>query len=337
VAPLRAELLALFQHDTPRQIAEIGVLGATGLVVGFGFARAAEALLRSAPRRRSLEAFLSQAPAPPRRPDFAPLPSLADADIVLDGVSIVYPGSSAQTPAAISHRWRPGTGLALLGDNGAGKSSLMLALLGLLEPSAGEIRIGDVCLSDVDPAALHEHIVYLPQHPFAALGASVGWHLGLWAKPGADRRQLEAALRAVDLFEALAQHRQGGTGSVLDVPLGRLSGGERRWLQLARVFLHANGHGGGASPPPLLIVLDEPEAGLDRSARRRLGRLIQQLSVGSRVLISAHDPAVIPEDFVTLTCARCPVEAPAGDRSRTRPEEQLPCECAEPRRQLNEG
>ena len=283
VLPLRGGFAGLSLEA--QSLVELGVLGGTGLVLSFGLARGVEAVVRTGPARKTLAAFLDSAPIAQPPPADTQLPAL-DGDIVFDEVTIRYPGSEHATPWCLSHRWPPRTGMALLGDNGAGKTSIVLALLGLIAPTDGDIVYGGVPHAQVDWESFGEHVTYLPQHPYVAEGATIEWHLRLLAPADASRESLVKALQTVGLEKPL------------DTLTGKLSGGERRRLQLARAFVPT------AQDGTRMVVLDEPEAGLDRSARVELNSLIGQLAARQRVLVIAHDTSVIPDNFVHITCVR---------------------------------
>jgi len=190
------------------------------------------------------------------------------------------------TPHDVHHAWPPGEGLAITGSNGAGKSTLALVLLGLIEPSSGRLLAGDdeLCTSE-----LRKRVAYLPQNPFASPSQTIRWHYT--ALTGAcDDDAAERALTTLGLG-CLQDH---GAVSPLDIPVAKLSGGERQRMQLARLLLDHDG------ATPELIVVDEPEAGLDQNGRRHLVGLLQQLAQRSRVLLIAHDDSIVPRSFTRL-------------------------------------
>jgi ABC-type transport system involved in cytochrome bd biosynthesis fused ATPase/permease subunit len=299
-APVREGVGWLAAGTAAMRVAETGVLGATALGLGIGLARTLEQLARAAPRRDLLRDFVTSAPSPPA-PTTAPAGArspLAE-DVVLDDVSMVYPGASHATPAPVRHRWSKG-GLAVVGDNGAGKSTLALALLGLVAPTRGAIRFGASAADDATFSAVRARAVYLPQQAFLWPSASIGWHLRLVAPEGTSDDALAAALEEVELWPLLeARARARGVGA-LELPAGELSGGEQRRMHLARALLRAED--GSAE----LVVLDEPEAGLDQAGRVLLRSWLERLACRSRVLLVAHDSSIVPEAFVRLRCERGP-------------------------------
>lgn len=288
VVPLRERM-----HDlgaTTSRLAEIGILGATALAIALGLLRNLESYARNIPFRRTAERFVTGAPAPRR--EGTQVIDLAGDDVHLEGVAFTYPDSQIQTPRPVTATWRAGAGLALSGVNGAGKTTLALCLVGLLEPTEGAVRWGDVAARDIDWSDARERVVYVPQHGYVAGNQSILWHLRLLAKAPPRRDEIERALRAVGLWEVLERRR--GPVEPLDVPVAELSGGEKKRMHLARALIGR----------PDLVVLDEPEAGLDASSRRWLHDFISTIARDRRVLIIAHDPSVIPADFESVSCVR---------------------------------
>jgi len=165
---------------------------------------------------------------------------------------------------------KPGQIAALTGRNGAGKTSLLRAVAGLVQPEAGTIRFGDVDPDEARASGLH-----LAGHQDGLkTSRTVAEELIFWSRWfGADRaRALDSAAR-LDL-----------TG-LLGLEVRRLSAGQRKRLALARLL---------AAPRPLWL-LDEPLSPLDASWRIRFGELMSEhLSGGGLILAAVHDPLPIP-------------------------------------------
>ncbi|MBU6508481.1 MAG: ABC transporter ATP-binding protein [Alphaproteobacteria bacterium] len=165
--------------------------------------------------------------------------------------------------------------IGVLGPNGAGKTTLMRAILGLVKPSQGEIRILGRPATRGNPA-----IGYMPQvHGAATLARLNGWdfvasvvdghRLGLPLMGKAGRAEIERALDRVGA-RALAQR-----------PLAEISGGERQRLLLAQALIGR----------PHLLLLDEPLISLDPRHQAEVINLVKSLQRELRitVLFSAHE------------------------------------------------
>lgn len=301
--PLGGHAAALVAGATGLRAAEIAIIGGASLYFALGLGKLLEQRARYAPFRRTLDDFLRAPAAMPALPEDAPeasLPPLDRATIALRGVSCRHPRAVRATPAAVSFAWRPGRGLLVAGENGAGKSTLVLAMLGLLAPSEGAIEIDGAPLDPALGRALRRRAAYLAQSPFVEPGASVAWHLRLFANAPIDDARVDAALERAGLLRVLVEHtargsaeRGGGAAAPRhprDVLAGELSGGERQRMHIARVLAT------GAD----LLVLDEPEAGLDRAARLEMAALFEEVARERRLLLIAHDPAIVPASFERL-------------------------------------
>ena len=158
----------------------------------------------------------------------------------------------------------PGEALVLVGRNGAGKSSLLRALAGLLRPAAGRVCWGGEDVA-ADPSA---HALRLRW---------VGH--GDAAKPSLTAREnlgFAAELLGGDAQAALAGM---GLAAVADLPARALSSGQRRRLALARLLLS----------PAALWLLDEPTVGLDAASVARLGpHLARHRAAGGIVVAATH-------------------------------------------------
>ncbi len=208
-------------------------------------------------------------PAPPRGPIRAQPHAHA---VELAGVTLARGGRSILSNATL--RIGAGEFVTVLGANGAGKTTLMRAILGLVPPAAGAIRVLG------EPARRgHPAIGAMPQSrglPAVRLSgrefvqaACRGRRWGLALRSAADRRDVDRALGLVDASALAAR------------PVAELSGGERQRLLLAQALLGR----------PRLLLLDEPLAGLDPRRQAGIVSLVRglQRELGIAVLFSTHD------------------------------------------------
>ena len=162
--------------------------------------------------------------------------------LVVEGLKIVY--GRTEAVKAVDLDVPSGQIVCLIGANGAGKTSIMRALSGLLRPRAGRIHFSGTDITGWRPhriAAAGLRQVPEGRQVFAELTVAENLRIGAWLEPGAAPRR-EAAMLA--RFPRLAERRTQLAGS--------LSGGEQQMLALARALMGA----------PRLLLLDEPSMGL---------------------------------------------------------------------------
>ncbi len=207
------------------------------------------------------------------------LPDLARAGLTIEGLSVTYPGRSEPALEDVSLAVQPGEILALVGPSGAGKSTLIGVLLGLVQPDAGSVRIGEVELADLDPAAWRAQLAWVPQRPHLFAG-SLAANVRIGRGTATDE-EVSAALADAGLGEVVAG-LPDGPDTILGEGAAGLSAGERQRLALARAFVR---------DAPLLL-LDEPTAGLDGATELAVVESIRRLAKGRTALLVAHRPAL---------------------------------------------
>ena len=195
----------------------------------------------------------------------------------------------------------PGEKVALVGPNGAGKSTLMLHVNGILSPSSGRVELGGLEVIDANLAQVRAWAGLVFQDPDDQLFSPTVFddvafgplHMGLAADQ--VRRRVDEALAAV--------HMGGFAGRV---PY-HLSVGEKKRIAISTVL----------AMDPLVLILDEPTAGLDPRARRRLIELLDELP--QTMLAATHDMRLVAELFprmVIMDAGRVVADGPTGDLMR---------------------
>jgi thiol reductant ABC exporter CydD subunit len=202
-------------------------------------------------------------------------PSPAAAAVRLESVSFAYPSRGGLVLDRLELELRPGETVALVGESGAGKSTVARLLLRLAEPTAGRVTVGGVDLARCDTEAWRRQLAWVPQHPTIFRG-TVAENIRLGAPGAADgdvRRAADLA-GAAGLVNALPD----GYDTLVGDGGRPLSAGERRRIALARAFLR--------DAP--LVILDEPTADLDPGSAELVGRAVERLREGRTVLLIAH-------------------------------------------------
>jgi len=169
--------------------------------------------------------------------------------------------------------------IGIIGPNGSGKTTLLRAILGLMSPANGSLRIFDCACQEL--RCYHRaRIGYLPQKGFVDPYFPITVHeavlmgragaIGLWRRPGkADREIVRHALEDV------------GMTDVEDRPLGSLSGGQQQRVFIARAL----------AQHPQILLLDEPTTGIDTPTQHNILELIHRLhhELHLTVILVSHD------------------------------------------------
>jgi ABC-type multidrug transport system fused ATPase/permease subunit len=168
-----------------------------------------------------------------------------------------------------------GQTVALVGETGAGKSTIARLLARFYDPAAGRILLGDVDLRHLTTADLRAAVVMVTQEAFLFTG-SVADNIA-FGRPDATRAEVEDAAHAVgahDLFAGLPD----GYDTVVGKRGGRLSSGQRQLVAFARAFLAA----------PQVLILDEASSSLDAPHERLVQDALATLLAGRTAVIIAH-------------------------------------------------
>ncbi|MGW6139013.1 thiol reductant ABC exporter subunit CydD [Streptomyces sp. NPDC055140] len=218
--------------------------------------------------------------------------------ISFDGVTVRYPGRSADAVSGADFEVAPGETVALVGPSGVGKSTLLSAALGFVRPQAGRVLVGGADLAGLDRAAWHARVAWVPQRPQLYAG-SIADNVRL-VRPDASPAEVEEALReagAQDFVRALPD----GADTLLGEDGAGLSAGQRQRLALARAFL--------ADRP--VVLLDEPTAALDGETEAGIVEAVRRLAAGRTVLLVVHRPALlaVADRVVRLDVPRSPAVA----------------------------
>jgi thiol reductant ABC exporter CydD subunit len=241
---------------------------------------------------------LLDAPAAARAGGPRPAPSPAVAPVRLERVAFAYPARPGRVLDGLDLELAPGETVALVGESGAGKSTVAALLLGFLEPTAGRVTVGGVDLAGCRIEDWRALVAWVPQHPTLVRG-SVADNIRL-GRPAADRAvRTAAALAGADAFVG---DLPSGYGTLVGDGGRPLSPGERRRIGLARAFLG----------DPSLVVLDEPTADLDPASVEHVSRAVERLGAGRTMLLIAHRPEVVAHaDRIVRLEAGAAVPAPA--------------------------
>jgi ABC-type multidrug transport system fused ATPase/permease subunit len=247
-----------------------GILAFPFRIVGFLLEELPRAVVANDRVQRVLAA-----PSRPWPPAPTPLPD-GPLDVVLDAVRFGY--GDEVVLDGISAELRPGEIVALVGSTGAGKTTLCTLLAHLLDPAAGEIRIGGVPLAAVDPDHLHRAVALVFQESFL-FADTVRENLTL-GDP-IDDDELHQALE-IARARAFVERMPHGLDEIVGERGVTLSGGQRQRLALARALLRR----------PRLLVLDDATSAVDARVERAILDGLRG-TVAATTLVVAHRVSTI--------------------------------------------
>lgn len=206
-----------------------------------------------------------------------PIPS---GNLSIKNASYTYPNRTKATLQDVTFKIKPGEAIGLTGNTAAGKSTLARLLVGLAKPDSGYIQFDGLDIARWKAEDIGPYIGYLPQDNELFAG-TVGENI---ARMGvADKTAATEAAKLAGVHEMILQFPQGyeteiGEGGAY------LSGGQRQRIALARAIFKS----------PKLLVLDEPDANLDREGKAALFHVIKEMKQqGTMIIFISHQEKVL--------------------------------------------
>ena len=196
--------------------------------------------------------------------------------VEFDSVSFSYPGAERPALEDVSFRVWPGQTLALVGESGAGKSTVAKLLLRFYDPDSGSVRLDGHDAKDLTLVSLRENVSVLLQETLVFDG-TVRENIA-YGKPDATEEEIIRAAKAADAHDFILALPEG-----YDTAVGQkgrlLSGGQRQRVAIARAMVR---------DAPVLI-LDEPTTGLDAGSGQRIMEPLRRLMKGRTTIVISHD------------------------------------------------
>jgi ATP-binding cassette, subfamily B, bacterial len=168
-----------------------------------------------------------------------------------------------------------GETVALVGETGAGKSTVMKLLARFYDPDEGSVRVNGHDVRTLDLASFRRQLGYVPQEAFLFSG-TIRDNIA-YGRPAASDAEVEAAARAVGAHEFVAE-LPGGYRHELTERGRSLSSGQRQLIALARAEL----------VDPAVLLLDEATSNLDLATEARVAAAMQRVSYGRTTIVIAH-------------------------------------------------
>ena len=271
----------------------IGML--TFLAASFGRGRemiqgillAASGVYEQAMYLRDLFVFFDMKPTITSKPDAVAVPKILRTGFVFENVGFRYPGNERWAVRNVSFELRPGERLALVGENGAGKTTITKLLARLYDPTEGVITLDGVDLRDYDLKSLRRAIGVIFQD-FVRYDMRFDENIGV-----GEIEKVRADLEKVEIPASITSAAENSLAASL-LPrfetgykqmLGRrfdegvdLSGGEWQKIALARAYIR----------DAQLLILDEPTAALDARAEYEVFLRFSELVAGRMAILISH-------------------------------------------------
>ena len=195
--------------------------------------------------------------------------------IEFDDVRFRYPGQPADALAGVSLRIEPGETVALVGQTGAGKSTMIKLVARYYDVTSGRVLLDGADVRDLDLAAYRHQLGVVPQEPYLSPGTVA--EAIAYGRPGATDAEIEAAARGVGAIGMIARLPGGFRHEVAE--RGRnLSAGQRQLIALARAYL----------VDPAILLLDEATAALDLASEAAVNAATERLAARRTTLVVAH-------------------------------------------------
>lgn len=214
-------------------------------------------------------------------------------EIRLQGIHFAYPGTPNKLVLKDFDLVIPAnTSVGIAGKSGAGKSTVMDLLLGLLQPQQGSLSVDGVRITADNISDWQAAIGYVPQHIYLA-DTSIAENIAFGvAKEQIDMQAVERAAKAAQIHDFIVEELQDGYESKVGDRGIRLSGGQRQRIGIARALYR---------DPPVLFF-DEATSALDNATEAALNETIADLTGGKTVVVIAHREASLEscQDIVGL-------------------------------------
>ena len=194
--------------------------------------------------------------------------------ITFENVSFGY-GNSRQALRNVTLEVHPGEVVGIVGQTGAGKTSLVSLVLRSFDPDEGRVCIDDHDLKGIQIKSLRQGIGMVLQDPIL-LSGTIRENIG-YGKPDATTQEVVEAAKAANAHDFIMQLPDGYETNVGERGV-KLSGGERQRISIARTFL---------KNAPILI-LDEPTSAVDYKTEATILEALERLMEGRSVIIIAH-------------------------------------------------
>jgi ABC-type multidrug transport system fused ATPase/permease subunit len=211
--------------------------------------------------------------------DQAPiLPPRYSSGIALQNITFKYPGSEIPTLNKFNLHIERGEKVAIVGEIGAGKSTVLKLIMKYLTPTEGDLFLNGVNYKQIKVSEIRRTIGYIPQSPIL-FNRSVYENITYGLPPNSlTREQVIERLKDLNVYSEF-ERLQHGLDTVVGKNASKISGGQRQLIWCLRV-LFTN---------PDYLVMDEPTASVNEEVKEKLRTIINRVMQGKTVVMVTHD------------------------------------------------
>ena len=195
-------------------------------------------------------------------------------DIVCENVSYTYPEKEDAVLRNVSFNIPQNELTAIVGESGCGKSTFVSLLMNERRDYTGKITIGSNELNQISGDMLRRHITRISHDAYIFYGTLYD-NLKM-GNPAADRKQMEEALRLVDMYDTVSE--KGGLDMAIEEKGANLSGGQKQRIAMARAILHDSD----------VYVFDEATSNVDVESENKIMEVVDKLSKTKTVIVIYH-------------------------------------------------
>jgi len=213
---------------------------------------------------------------PPASTDVRAVP--LNHSLALRNVSFSYPGASTHALADLSIVVPARSTVGIVGRTGAGKTTAVDMILGLLDPDKGELIIDNEIITAENKRAWQKSLGYVPQHIFlmdATVAANIAFGV---SRSKIDLEAVERAARLSNLHTFVSEELDKGYQTHIGERGVRLSGGQRQRVGIARALYH----------DPEVLIMDEATSALDNITERAVIEAVNNLAARKTIVLIAH-------------------------------------------------
>jgi ABC-type multidrug transport system fused ATPase/permease subunit len=218
----------------------------------------------------------SPPPLPDPEPDAPPMK--LERELALDGVSFAYDSTDRPTLQGVDLTIPARATVGIVGGTGAGKTTLVDLVLGLLSPASGAIRVDGTTLTPDNLRSWRGSIAYVPQTIFLTddtIAANIAFGV---PKAEIDMAAVEHAAQVAALHDFILSDLPAGYETRVGERGVRLSGGQRQRIGIARAMYR----------DPTLLIMDEATSALDNVTEREVMEAVQRIRGDKTIILIAH-------------------------------------------------